>query len=56
MPYYIGDLKKDPNLENYPRRYVVWVWDWGLRGLEFWGAGFGELEALVGFVAMGGGV
>ena len=23
VPYYIGDLKGDPNLENYPHRYEV---------------------------------
>ena len=34
MPYYIGDLKRDPNLENYPlgeNERVLWP----LGGLRF---------------------
>ena len=30
MPYYIGDLERDPNLENYPKR--AWQLELSFRG------------------------
>ena len=49
VPYYVGDLKRDPNLSNSPYVGVSGFWIWssgfGVWGLGFevrvWGFGFG---------------
>ena len=50
MPYYSGDLKRGPSLENYPCGAalvrvpcigMLWVDELGFRGFVFGGLGFG---------------
>ena len=41
VPYYVGDLNRDPNLSNYP--YV------GVSGFWIWSSGFGVWGSKLGF-------
>ena len=35
MPYYIADLNRDPNVENYPQGFVQGLGLWGTGSLGF---------------------